>query len=430
MDEQSSTALRRLSIFLIVCVSFTLIFPGMSWGQQLSESPVPKADRLRTGLELGPFRVHPFFSYSGEVDDNVFRTQFNKRTDYINHINPGVTFSLPLRDDHSFEASYAADILRYSKRTSQDTERHAASGDLSLNFPKLKFSLRDTFNRTDTFPSTELTRRIRRNDNSLASGVSYNLTSKIGAGFNFSWTNSNYLENDFQFLDENSYHYAVNVGYGFLPRASTFLEYGFTQELFRNRPEDKPRDNDKHEALVGVKGELTSILTATAKAGYQRTVFRAKTFTPPGSTDVQRTGDLDSFVTSIEGNYRPLERLAITFVGSRSVQPSTFTSNPAFENFIFSLNMAYTMTPKITLTPRGFFGVDNYRQDVNVAGVGEPARLRKRLDYNYGGGLSVAYQVQKFLSLKATYDFSRRDSNINIADYDDNRVWFSIILGM
>jgi hypothetical protein len=56
--------------------------------------------------------------------------------------------------------------------------------------------------------------------------------------------------------------------------------------------------------------------------------------------------------------------------------------------------------------------------------------MEKRVDYNYGGGLGIRYTPQKWVVLEGGYDFTRRDSNFNTNDYDDNRVSFTVTLSM
>ena len=152
----------------------------------------------------------------------------------------------------------------------------------------------------------------------------------------------------------------------------------------------------------------------TGKLGYEHLDFHTDTRSSQGN-----------FVTSIDANYRPVERLGIGLSLKRSVESSTFTGNPQFENFMTNLSITYALTPKVTLIPRGFFGVDLYRESATNIDL-----LEKRVDYNYGGGLGIRYELQKWIRLDGNYDFSRRDSNFNSNDYDDNRVSFSLTLSM
>ncbi|GEM_PF-5738016 len=361
-------------------------------------------------IDLNGIKVTPSVSYTGEYDDNVFRTQFNKRSDYANTYSPGITVEAN-PGKHALSASYRADFIRYLNHTTNDSDRHAASLLANFNFNRLATRFREEFRRTDDFPTTELTTRIRRNENTITGGFDYDVFQLWGVGFDVTWANLNYLRSDFDFLDRNSYTYATKVYYRVTTKTRLFAEYNFVREIFDF---DKSRDNNRHRGLLGVRGDITERLKLTAKAGYEHLDFHSDT----------RSGQ-DNFVTSVEGSYKLTERLQIALLLNRSVASSTFTNNPQFESFNATLGLTYAFTPKIAILPRGSFGVDNFRQSaLNID------RQEKRLDFLYGGGIGIRYELQKWIRLEGNYDFSRRDSNFNSNDYDDNRVSFTVTLSM
>lgn len=361
-------------------------------------------------IDLNGIKVTPSVSYTGEYDDNVLRTRFDKRSDYVHTITAAIAVSAT-PGKHEITAGYKADILRYLNRSNLDTERHSASLSTSLNFNRLQLRFGENFRRTDDFPTTELTTRIKRNENSLTGGFDYDFVQRWGIGFDFTWGNVNNLRSDFDFLDRNTYTYATNLYYRITEKTRIFAEYNFAREIFQS---DNSRDNNRHRGLLGIRGDLTERLRLTAKAGYEHLDFHADT-----------QSDHGTFVTSVEGNYKPTERLQIVLLLNRSVASSTFTNNPQFESFNATLGLAYAFTPKITISPRGSFGVDNFRQSaLNID------RQEKRLDFLYGGGIGVGYELQKWIRLEGNYDFSRRDSKFNTFDYDDNRVSFTVTLSM
>jgi hypothetical protein len=361
-------------------------------------------------LDLNGFKVTPSIAYTGEYDDNVFRTQFNKRSDYVNIITPAIAVEAT-PGKHELKARYKADILRYATHTNLDTERHTADFSAIFKFNRLELRLKDDFRRTDDFPTSELTTRIKRNENSLTGGLDYDVVQLWGIGFDVTWGNINYLRSDFDFLDRNSYTYATNIYYRITAKTRVFGEYNFVREIFDS---DKTRDNTRHRGLLGVRGELTERVSLTAKAGYEHLEFRSET-----------RSNQDNFVTSLEGSYRPLDRLQIALLLRRSVESSTFAGNATFESFNATLGVTYAFTPKILIIPRGFVGVDNFRESsLNID------RQEKRVDYLYGGGIGIRYEIQKWIRLDGNYDYSRRDSNFNVFDYDDNRASFTVTLAL
>jgi hypothetical protein len=360
-------------------------------------------------IDLDGIKVTPSIAYTGEYDDNLYRTQFNKRSDYVNTFSPGIAVEAT-PGNHSIKAGYKLDILKYTSHTNFDTYRHHADLVGIFKFNRVELRLKEDFRKTDDFPTSELTKRVKRNENFLSGGVDYDFIERWGIGLDFIWGDINNLHPDFDFLDRRTYTFATNIYYRITAKTRVFAEYDFVRELYRY---DHTRTNNRYRGLIGVRGDLTERFNVTGKAGYEHLTFHTA------------RNDQDNFVTSIEANYKPVERLGIGLILKRSVENSTFTNNAQYETFSSNLVLTYNFTPKLTILPRGSLGVDQYRESVlNID------RMEKRVDYNYGGGLGIRYTPQKWVVLEGGYDFTRRDSNFNTNDYDDNRVSFTVTLSM
>jgi hypothetical protein len=384
-----------------------LVYVGLGGGL-LSGQPTPA-----WALNVEGIIITPSLAYTGEFDDNVFRTPNNTKSDYINTISPGVAVEAT-PGNHSLTASFRADILRYVNNTSQDTERYFANFAGLFNFNRLQLRLKENFAHTDDFPTSELTQRIKRDENYLTGGMDYDLINRWGIGLDFTWGNINYLDPDFDFLSRNTYTYATNLFYRVTPKTRVFAQFEFAQEVFWN---DRPRDDYRYRGLLGVNGDLTERLSLTAKGGYEYLDYYHDDVFP----------NQNNFVISLEGIYRPLERLNISLLISRSVEASTFANNADYGSFNVTLAMMYAITPKIMILPRAAFGLDNYKvAEVNPSN----GALEKRLDYLYGLGIGVRYQPLKWLHLEANYQFERRESNFNEFNYSDNRVFFTVGLSL
>jgi hypothetical protein len=122
-----------------------------------------------------------------------------------------------------------------------------------------------------------------------------------------------------------------------------------------------------------------------------------------------------------------VERVAITLLMSQDPVAAGFTNNFTNTPFITTLGVTYALTPKITIIPRGYFEVDRFNQAVLDPSTN---RTEKRLDYLYGGGIGIRYDLQKWIRLDAGYDYQGRNSNFNGFSYDDNRVTFSVALSL
>jgi hypothetical protein len=192
-----------------------------------------------------------------------------------------------------------------------------------------------------------------------------------------------------------------------------FAEYNFFQEWFEF---DRTRNDNRHRALLGVRGDLAERFSLTAKGGFEHTAFLESA-----------SSDENNFVVSLEANYRSVERLQIFLLLSQQPAPASFTGNAVYVPFTGKLGITYAFAPKITIIPYGSFGLDRYRTPVLNP---DNNTTEKRRDYLYGGGLGIRYEMQKWLRLEASYDYEGRNSNFNTFDYDDNRVSFTVTLSI
>jgi hypothetical protein len=363
-------------------------------------------------LDLNGIKVTPSVGYQGEYDDNVFRTRSDKRSDYAHHVIPAITVEAT-PGNHTISAGFKADIIRWVRFENNDSDRYTANLDSVFQFNRLQLRLKEDFVHTDEFPSSELTQRIRRNDNALGGGFDYDVAQFWGIGFDHTWRNVYYLDHDFDFLSRNEYTYAANIYYRLTTKTRVFAGYDFVQEWFEF---DSTRNDNRHRGLLGVRGDLTERLSLTARGGYERLTFLQGA-----------SSDQDNFVISLEASYKPVDRLQIVLLLSQQVAPSSFAGNAVYTTSSATLGITYAFTPKITIIPRGSFGADQYR---TAALNAENNVTEKRLDYIYGGGLGIRYELQRWIRLDMNYDYQGRNSNFNASDYDDNRVSFTVTLSI
>ena len=110
-----------------------------------------------------------------------------------------------------------------------------------------------------------------------------------------------------------------------------------------------------------------------------------------------------------------------------STQYSAFANNADYTEYLAVLGATYNFTPKISVLPKGFVGADIYRESALNTSNGS---VEKRLDYIFGGGLGVRYQILRWIRLEVTYEFQRRDSNFSDFSYSDNRAFFTVTLSL
>ncbi len=358
-------------------------------------------------FDLDGFKLIPSLSYTGEYDDNVFRKPSRTRSDYINTVAPGLAARLRLGGSDELSASYRAEILRYVNNGNLDTERHFFDLGGSAGFTKLSLYGKERFARTDDFPTSELTTRVKRNENEAGGGADWDAYGQWGIGAVANHFYVDYLDRDFDALDRTALTLGGRLYYRLTPRLRTFAEYNHVDEEFATA---SASDDVRHRGLLGIEGEITSRLTSTTKLGWEETHFKRS-----GQSDLPR------LVVSSDTKFQPLERLGLRLLVSRSVQASTFVGNSQFVSTDMMLSADYTFRPRLFFMPRITTGVDEFPQKADNAGVFE-----RRTDVRYGGGLGIRYEIQRWLHVDLSYDYLRRTSNFVNFGYVDNRVFGTI----
>lgn len=389
----------RTTLRLLLAV---LLVTGAAAGVLLAASPA-------RAIDLDGIKVTPKIGYTGEYDDNVFRSRYDKRSDYINHLQAGIELEAK-PGKHLVKAGYNVDVLRYSTHNNLDTERHYLDFLLNLNFNRTQLRFSDSFKRTDEFPTSQITQRIRRNQNDLGAGFDFDMAQIWGIGFDYGWDTHNYLDVNLDNLDRNRHTVAPYLYYKLTGKTKALFEYNFAREVYDSGV-SKARDNSRHRALVGLRGEITERFKVTAKAGWEGLYYNQNTL-----------DDFNAGVFSLEMNYQPVERLGLAVILDRKTDPSTFGANGHYETLSSTFLATYALTPKITLIPRVSLGWDYYPEKVaNVGGNRE-----NRSDINLGAGLGLRYEIQKWARLELNYDYAGRQSNFDGFEYDDNRVFFKV----
>ncbi|MFN3476501.1 MAG: outer membrane beta-barrel protein [Candidatus Methylomirabilales bacterium] len=373
-----------------------------AWAQEvLPVAPFSGLTSLGNGrVRIGDLELHPFLSYTGEYDDNIFREPKDKQSDYINYISPGVALKLPF-GRHELLASYRMDLLRAFKNKGIDDERNFLKGTLKLDFGKLDIAVGEDFRDTSDFPSSELTQRVKRIENSFHAKVSYAVIGRFGVGLSYANHFFDFQDPAFNTLDRDENVLGASVFYRILPRASLFVRYDFAQERFDIA---KERDADKHRGFLGIEGEIGPKLKLIAKGGY-------------GIVDLkdQALQSIATWLAEVDGVYRPLHRLSMSLILRRSVEVASFTDN--FEAFAIGFGVSYAFRPWLTFSPRISYERDEFPRT-------------ERQDTIFGVGMGLRFQLFRYTFLEGSYGYQKRSSSVEGADFTDNRLFWSLIFSM
>ena len=367
------------------------------------------------GLQLGPFRILPSLGLSLEYDDNILLTKDNEIDDFIFHITPGILLELPSRK-YAIRLGYQADILRYFDNTDLDTVHHSLLADGRVNFNMgLGLRLTDRFIITDDFagfPVPELTQRVERHENTLDVGMDYTVRERYTLDVGYRWFMVDYQDDpSVQQFDRDDHTIAGTLFYRVFPKTSVLGEVAYNIVRYDEPAIAADRDSDAWRFLVGVKGDLTAKTTALIKVGWEWRDY-----------ENARREDWDGFVA--EGNiiwkYREPSEIRL-YGGRANVESLEETRNYYISNYA-GVEVRHFLGERLILALRALGGVNDYPENGNVAAI-----ERERKDTFFEAGASIKYQMRRWLAFELGYNFLILDSNININDYQDNRIKASVL---
>jgi hypothetical protein len=367
-------------------------------------------------LELGPFRILPSLELSLEYDDNILLTSENEIDDFIWHITPGVIVELPARM-YAIRLGYQADILRYTDNTDLDTVHHTVLGDarVSFNFG-LGLRLTDRFLVTDEFagfPVPELTQRIDRHENTLDVGADYTVRERYTIDFNYRWFMVDYRDDpEFDQLDRDDHTFAGTLFYRVLPKTSVLGEVDYNLVRYDIPAVAADRDSDAWRFMLGVKGDVTAKTSLLVKAGWEW-----RDYENPARQD------WDGLVAEGSVIWKYREPSEIRIYGGRANVESTFQGNNYYVTSYAGAEVRHFLSERLILRVRALGGVNDYPEDTTIG-----AKTAERSDTFFEAGVSLKYQMRRWLAFELGYRFLKNDSNFDDFDYTDNRIKASVLL--
>jgi len=360
-------------------------------------------------IKLGVLKLHPSFRSSIEYDDNIRLSDKDDVDDVIFTEKPGVIGELKL-GDHRVEAGYGAELLTFVKERDENATNHLAHAELELNFKDLQLNVTDTLEKS--------TGRLF-NEASARSHVFLNTVQILGRydrpmwALEGGWTH-NTVDQQTDIFNNRDYGedvFAVLGGYKVFPKTLALMEVDVGSANYDHN--NDRADHTYWQLFTGVRGELTSKVTSTAKLGFQHRQF----------TDIstESQSDADVFVADVDLTFRPSASDVIRAGYLRTLRTSTFGTNNYYEQDKISASYRKRFARKWLIAPRVSWQFNDY-PNIGTSG----GRTERRDDRFWQVGTELRYEVQEWLSTGMAWNFRSRNSNIDPLDYENNRFTFDV----
>jgi hypothetical protein len=370
---------------------------------------------------LGPIGVFPSLEYDGMYRTNVFSSYNHKESDFVNTINPGIGFELPVAGQHKLSVGYLGNAFIYSRYGDLSHFDQNVNVDGALNFPRLSLRVGSAFRAATEEPYATVVSTISIGRQRFY----YRTTPYLEASYKVAdlWR----LEANYQFdylafgktIDHgNNYQYntlSTTLFYKFWPKTSALVQY---MAAIRTFPYNSPNDNVVHTPMVGLQWDPTAKLSGTIKFGYTiANYYNAPAL--PGYTSTT-----NSWALSIQTNYKITTYTNVSLVAQRSIQQDTDYANSTYINTgVFSTlthNWHYfDITSYMTFS---YFN-SSYQADSFNSYTGA---WEKRNDNYISFGSGLSRPVTRWLQVRLDYLYTDRGSNFNYYANMEHKVLFGL----
>ena len=393
-----------------------------------SEPLVPK-DLF--GTKGGYF--HPFISATALSSDNIYNSS-SKISDWLTIYSPGIWLAAPALQEiflnlntnntspgghlqeldkaKSFSryqsyALYVADISDYHNHSDLDNVKQSAEGFFQINLRGgLSIDLFDKFTSSQdpmgTIANSTLLDKFK--SNLLGVIADYDLTNKFRLRADYTNFNLKYDLVDNQGRDRTDNSIATYLYYKYSDKTSLFFQYEFIDLAYKT---NDAQDNKQHYTYVGMDWRPTGKTTLKGKVG-------------AAVRDSSRdAGDDTEPALELTADYKMTGKTTAQLFMAQKIDESTVSTSDYSIDKTINFALTSYFTEKIGARLQFGYQRSNFEGgDVD------------RNDDIYSASLIGSYTVKKWLKAEAGYQYSDRNSSLDIYDYSSNQIFVRLTTGI
>ena len=374
-----------------------------------------EAQEPYTGIHMGGFMLYPTLEGDVTYNDNIFAAETDTVSDEIYKVKPGLSLQSTW-SVNQLNAWANLDSEFYDHHSDQDQENYSlgTNGMLEASYATHFYGSTEFDHLTEEFGNTNLPTNAleptKYTDWASELGIAQRftrLTFHLGGTYsilrfeNTLQIGGGLLPEDLR--DRNVSTEYLDAGYEFSPGYSVFTRGTVNQREYSNSSFG-PRDSNGYEADVGLRAEITRLITGEAWVGYLTQDYKGfSSVNGPsfGVTGVWSATPLLSITSNIA---RTLEETDETGSSSYFASGGTLTADYRISHTVtLHLGMAYTRND--------YQGIDRHE---NV----------------YGPTAGIDYSLTPRLVLGLSYIYACRDSTVPDSNYSQNQASLALKLAL
>jgi hypothetical protein len=353
-------------------------------------------------MKVGPIYLRTEAGVSFEYNDNITLRDDDKESDFITTPRVMLGLYVPLTRDNGLRLNLDLGGTFYAENSQYNNFFLSPAGGNSFEFyaetKNWQFRVRDNFN-LSTSPivygqSQDQEVRLFQNDILFAADGDYN---KLVLGASYGHGLVYYFTSNFDDLSSQSDRANAYVGVKMSENLILGLNYDISYTYYA---QDRHNDGWYQGLSAYAQFVLSPYLNGRISAGYGASAFEDK-----GKIDDQ--SDFGNLILAGVLNHTINNYLRHAFTITKAMTPAV-DSNFS-DTWDLNYNLAWDIGPNLTL------GIPLGWTHITTSG----GRTYEEADL-YRAGISTSYQLSKRLNLTASYQYSRRDSEIEGSGFSQN----------
>ncbi|MBX3499518.1 MAG: outer membrane beta-barrel protein [Alphaproteobacteria bacterium] len=372
----------------------------------------PRSDQLE-GLLVGSFIVHPRLALDVEYDDNIFRTNTNRVSDFVFRVRPGVTVDSDW-DEHAFQFYALGELARLASNSSENYEAFQVGA-------RGRFDINDELavNGEAEFARIRLGRGQPGSVGPGINSVVHQFTTGLSVTYNGDplyvrfgprFQRVTYVQGDGGInQDYNSFEFGGRIGYKITPELSVFIDpsYQWVRYDQQTDPFGFQRNSHGFDIRAGVAYDITQTITAELGLGY----FRRK-FSDP------RLAPISGLSALARLYWNPTDTISIELEGRRGVTE--------YRTALAGVASGNAVNTGVQLRV-GYLPIDEVLFDAGFAWQQyDYASPLTRTDNYYTFDIGAKYFIIPQVFVGPRYIHERRNSSVAGFNYNDNRYMLTL----
>ncbi|HJT81497.1 MAG TPA: outer membrane beta-barrel protein [Chthoniobacterales bacterium] len=401
---------KRVVFVMLAMISATTIWaqdavrPSLA-GEAASEARRQDVDRLPYNLMAGPVRFRVSATMGVEYNDNINYAEVNEQEDVILHPQVNLNAIWPITQINTLTLDIGLGYSIYLDHSEANTNGILISPQSQVAFDifvgDFRINLHDRFSlQQDPIAEPVVSNSVDygRFENTIGTSVLWDLNKVV---LTLGYDHYTYISttDNFEYLDRNAEELMGTAQLAVSSTTNVGVETYFVHNYY---DENILNDSDTFSVGAFVDSQITNNLRARVAGGYQMIDF-------DNSGLVADFTDVEDYYVNLLLTHRINSAIRQTISAGHENQLGV-NSNSIRLNYV-----RHTVTWNIirnTLLSTEFF-----YEDANESGGFIDEHLHR-----YGGAITLGYQLTPHVTLGLRYQYTQKESDVPLRDYEQNRV--------